>query len=105
MNYVFVGEKTTTFWIGLIIFGYSVFQFGQAVWQTFYYYLFYFDHVVGSVGVPNDTRVFFALGEVVPSIIAGIVFAIIGLYIMKVGVNYPIPALEPEETPTPALQP
>ncbi len=107
MTNVFEGEKTSTFWIGLIIFGYSIFQFCQAVWQTFYYYLFYFDHVaVGAFGVSSDTRLFFALGQVVPSVIGGIVFAIIGLYIMKVGVKkqpQPQPAM-PEEKPAEELQ-
>jgi hypothetical protein len=86
---VFKGEKTTTFWIGLIVFGYSIFQFCQAIWQTIYYYFIYPELFGVSIGISslNFTRLFESLGVVVPFVMGGAIFMIIGLYIMKVGVK------------------
>ena len=94
---VFKGEKTTLFWIGLIVLGYSIFQFCQAIWQSIYYYFIY----PGLIGVSGDlsslnfTRLFAILGVAVPSVIGGVIFMVIGLYIMKVGVKKE-PTSEPE---------
>jgi hypothetical protein len=79
---VFKGEKTTTFWIGLIVFGYSIVQFCQAIWQTIYYYFIY-----PSVISLDPTIHIYMLGTAVPLVIGGIIFLIIGLYIMKAGVR------------------
>jgi hypothetical protein len=85
----FKGEKTTLFWIGLIVLGYAILQFCQAIWQTIYYYFVY----PGLLGVSSEisylsfTRLFTILLVVVPSVIGGIIFTIIGLYIMKAGVK------------------
>ena len=69
---MFKGEKTTVFWIGLIILGLaSVTLFGTlwmiAVWE-------YGDR-------------FTMLKNFVPSIVGGVVFILIGLYMMKSGVR------------------
>jgi hypothetical protein len=86
---VFKGEKTATFWIGLIAFGYSIFQFSQAIWQTIYYYFIYPEllGVSGDMSSLNFTRLFAILGTAVPSVIGGIIFLIIGLYIMRAGIE------------------
>jgi len=70
---VFEGEKTFVFWIGLIILGLaSVGLFGMlwmlAVWNE------YVDR-------------FEVLKQAVPVIVGGIVFILIGLYMMKSGVK------------------
>jgi len=98
---MFKGEKTTTFWIGLIVVGYSVFQFCQAIWQTIYYYYIYPEILGISVDASalNFTRSFATLAVAVPPIIGGVIFLIIGLYIMKVGVRKePIPNPELKQT-------
>ena len=80
---MFKGEKTTTFWIGLIVFGYSIFQFCQAIWQTIYYYFMYPE----LIGASGDIARALTLEIAVPPVIGGIIFMVIGLYIMKVGVK------------------
>ena len=86
---MFKGEKTTTFWIGLIVFGNSIFQFCQAIWLTIYYYLIYPALLDTSYSTSSldFTRLFAILAIIVPSVIGGIIFMIIGLYIMKVSVR------------------
>ena len=70
---MFEGEKTLVFWIGLIILGLaSVGLFGilwvMAVWNG------YLDR-------------FTMLKQAVPVIVGGVVFILIGLYMMKSGVK------------------
>jgi len=70
---LFAGEKTSVFWIGLIILGLaSVGLFGIlwmiAVWNG------YVDR-------------FAMLKQAVPVIVGGVVFILIGLYMMKSGVQ------------------
>jgi len=70
---LFEGEKTIVFWIGLIILGLaSVGLFGIfwmiAIWDG------YIDR-------------FYMLRQAVPVIVGGVVFIIIGLYMMKSGVK------------------
>jgi len=70
---VFEGEKTFVFWIGLIILGLaSVVLFGIlwmiAIWDG------YLDR-------------FTMLKQAVPVIVGGVVFILIGLYMMKSGVK------------------
>jgi len=70
---VFEGEKTIVFWIGLIVLGLaSVGLFGIlwmiAIWNG------YFDRLT-------------MLKQAVPVIMGGVVFILIGLYMMKSGVK------------------
>jgi len=70
---VFEGEKTLVYWIGLIILGLaSVCLFGilwvLAIWDR------YMDR-------------FTVLKQLVPVIVGGVVFMLIGLHMMKLGVN------------------
>jgi ABC-type enterochelin transport system permease subunit len=69
---MFEGEKTTIFWIGLIVFGYSIYLFCQVIWQV----IFTFSDFPVEIGV-----------VAVPAIIGGTIFLIIGLKIMKTGVK------------------
>ncbi len=85
---MFKGEKTTTFWIGLIVFGYSILQFFNAIWQIVYY-PFIYPALIGASGIAAifSYTLIETLGVTIPSIVSGIVFMIIALYIMKVGVR------------------
>ena len=38
---MFKGEKTTTFWVGLAVLEFSLYQFCIAVWQAIYYFFIY----------------------------------------------------------------
>jgi hypothetical protein len=72
---VFEGEKTFVFWTGLIILGLaSVALFGilwmLAIWNGY-----------------GDR--FIMLRQAVPIIVGGVVFVLIGLYMMKSGVEKP----------------
>ncbi len=96
---MFRGEKTTTFWVGLVALGYSIFQFFQAFWIPIY---------ISGI-LPNaltytasfNLNLFrYGLEEYLPNIVAGIIFLIIGLYIMKVGVKKQ-PISNPEVNKTP----
>jgi uncharacterized membrane protein len=97
---MFKGEKTTTFWIGLVALVFSIFQFCQAIWQIFYYYVIYPEllGVSSDIFSLNFTRLLGILGVAVPSVIGGIIFLIVGLYIMKRGVkkNQPL-TQQPEQ--------
>jgi hypothetical protein len=88
---MFRGEKSTTFWIGLGILGFSIYQFCIAIWQTIYYFFIY-GHIYPQEIAPlsgtsyNDyVREVATFQYVVPALIGGIIFLVIGLYIMKVG--------------------
>ena len=70
---MFEGEKTIVFWIGLIILGLaSVYLFGL-LWT-----------ITAWDGYMNPFR---WLKQAVPLIVGGIVFILIGLYMMKSGVK------------------
>jgi hypothetical protein len=81
---LFKGEKTTVFWIGLVIFGVSIYEFGTAIWQILYFYFLY-PSIFGYTTLLNSVRLE-ALTSV-PSFVGGIVFVLIGTYMMKVGVK------------------
>jgi xanthine/uracil permease len=78
---LFEGEKTAVFWLGLVVFGYSIYQFCIAGWQIFYYGLLF---PISTLSIPWYA---FTLNTVIPAIIGGIIFLVIGLYIMKAGVK------------------
>jgi putative Mn2+ efflux pump MntP len=84
---VFKGEKTTVFWIGLVSLGYSIFQFFQAFWVSIYNSTVY---PIGTTYYVTHLYIGLFIRELVeyiPNIIAGIIFLVIGLYLMKVGVK------------------
>ncbi len=90
---MFKGEKTAVFWLGLLVFGYSLVQFCSAIWQAIYYLLI-FPRVY-----PFQTHSDYfiqaeAVYPLVPNIISGIIFAVIGLYIMKKGIKQEQPSTQ-----------
>jgi putative Mn2+ efflux pump MntP len=89
---VFEGEKTMVFWVGLLVFGYSLVQFCSAIWQTIYYVAIY-PRVFSS---PLSSGILEAeeLSLQIPLIISGVIFAVIGLYMMKKGVKQQQPSTQ-----------
>jgi len=70
---VFEGEKTIIFWIGLIILGLASVGLFGTLWM------------VAVVMYPTNRMEF--LKGLVPFIVGGVVFLLIGLYMMKSGVK------------------
>jgi len=95
---LFKGEKTVTFWIGLIILGYSIYQFCLAGWQAIYYNIIY-PLIMQQISSgnssydPSSILTVQSLVMAIPELIGGVIFLIIGLYIMKVGIkkDHPLP--------------
>ena len=86
MILVFNGEKTLVFWVGLLVLGYSLAQFGGAVWQTIYYAVIY-PHLFPSSFNSNSLLEATAVQSLTPLIISGVIFAVIGVYMMQKGVK------------------
>ena len=86
---MFKGEKTLVFWVGLLVFGYSLSQFCFVIWFTIYI------NVIYPRVSPNYSLV---LEAGIPSIISGVIFVIIGLYMIKKGVKQEQPMLAPTST-------
>ncbi len=90
---MFEGEKTPIFWLGLVVLGYSVFQFCNAIWQFVFYFFIYASGYpqqffpVGSSSYTQYLQLVAVSQTVVPGVISGIIFLIIGLTIMRVGVK------------------
>jgi hypothetical protein len=81
---MFDGEKTALFWIGLIILGFaSVFSFG-VIWFTISGYMNYLYY---SHEYPSSYASYAYVWSYVPIFVGGIVFMLIGLYMMKSGVR------------------
>ena len=68
---MFEGEKTAVFWLGLVVFGYSIYEFFVAGWQTFL--------------MNPDFGFSYKLQVVFPPVVGGIIL-IIGSLIMKAGI-------------------
>ena len=93
---MFNGEKSLVFWVGLLVFSYSLAQSCAAfclwVWDAIYYIAIYPTVFVfgSSTGVLKPTAV-------LPSIlliISGVIFAVIGLYTMKKGIKQEQPQIQ-----------
>ena len=85
---MFEGEKTLVFWIGLLVFGYSFAQFCGGIWDVVYYVAIYPRLLPNSLS--NQTWALFEAQAVYPAIsmvISGVIFAVIGLYMMTKGVK------------------
>ncbi len=101
---LFEGEKTPVFWFGLVVFGYSVFQFCNAIWQIVYSFLIlpatYPQQFLpsGSTSYTDYLRLISVSQSVVPSVISGIIFLIVGLTIMRAGVRKPQESLQEKQT-------
>jgi hypothetical protein len=76
-------KKSKNSLVGWIIFGYSFFLFCQGIWMFLYYeYIFPQMYWVPPGYVPNYNWVFEKIGALAPSIVGGILFMIVGLYII-----------------------
>jgi hypothetical protein len=91
---VFKAEKTAVFWVGLLVFGYSLAQFCAAIWQTVYFVIIY--PRVYPVAVPNMTVAIEAQAvyPMTPLIMNGVIFVVIGLYMMKRDVKQKQPSTQ-----------
>ena len=90
MKVLFEGEKTNLFWVGLVIFGFSLYLFLEAIWELLYL-PFIYPYISGTGNAGNAGNILFnlrleALANV-PIFIGGIIFVIIGIYIMKAGIK------------------
>ena len=72
---MFEGERTFVFWIGLIILGLASVGLFCMLWM------------IAVWDVPQYLDRFTILKQAVPVIVGGIVFILIGLYMMKSGVK------------------
>jgi len=89
---MFKGEKTAVFWLGLLVFGYSLVQFCSAIWQAIYY-LVIFPQVY--IGTPSQSFIEAqAVYPLIPNIISGIIFSVIGRYMMKKGIKQEQPSTQ-----------
>jgi len=70
---------------GLLVFGYSLAQFCAAIWQIIYYAVIY--PRVYQAPISFDFIEAQAVYTMTPLIISGVIFVIIGLYMMKKGVK------------------
>jgi putative Mn2+ efflux pump MntP len=80
---VFKGEKTNLFWTGLIILGFASLVVFTAIWQNIISYINYLSY-------SNRYSTAFAYSYVwsyIPIIVGGVIFILIGLYMMKSGVR------------------
>ena len=87
---MFKAEKTLVFWVGLLVFGYSLMQFCSAISQTSYYVAVYPRLFSLTNGVLEAEE----LSIQIPLIISGVIFAVIGLYMMKKGVKQGQPSTQ-----------
>jgi hypothetical protein len=66
-------EKTAVFWLGLVVFGYSAYEFCIAGWQ--------FLNFSGNFAILEK------LWQIFPPIIGGLIFLIIALIVMNAGIG------------------
>ncbi len=75
------------YWAGLVIFGVSLYFFLTAIWQfIFFYYIYSFN----PSGFSSQSLVSLVRTEMVASaspIIGGVIFAVIGIHMMRAGVR------------------
>ncbi len=80
---MFDGEKTSLFWIGLLLLGFSSLVLFTAIWQTIVNYLNYLSYS----GQYPSSFAYNSVWSLVPIVVGGIIFMLIGLYMMKSGVK------------------
>ncbi len=76
---LFNGEKTSLYWVGLIIVGFASLVLFASVWQFIVSYMNYLSYS----SLHPSTYYYFQ--SYVPIIVGGIIFMLIGLYMMKSG--------------------
>jgi putative Mn2+ efflux pump MntP len=80
---MFNGEKTNLFWVGLLVLGFSSLVLFTAIWQITVSYMNYLSY---SGQYPSSFAYSF-VWSYIPIIVGGIIFMLIGLYMMKSGVK------------------
>jgi hypothetical protein len=85
-------EKTAVFWVGLLVFGYSLTQSCARIWQTIYFIVIY-PHVY-LITVSTAFIEAQAVYPMIPLIISGVFFVFIGQYMMKKGVKQEQPSTQ-----------
>ncbi len=73
---MFKGEKTAIFWLGLVVLGYAVYNFFESSWQTYLTY---------DVRMPEGIT--YNLRFILPSLVMGVIFFVIGLTTMRAGIK------------------
>ncbi len=80
---MFQGEKTNLFWLGLIVLGFASLVLFTAVWQIIVSYVNYLNYSRQY----TSTFSYSFVSYLVPIIVGGIIFILIGYYMMKSGVR------------------
>ena len=80
---MFEGEKTNLFWVGLLLLGFSSLVLFAAIWQIIVSYINYLTYS----GQYGSTFAYSFAWSYVPIIVGGIIFILIGWYMMKSGVK------------------
>jgi len=78
---LFEGEKTSLFWLGLVILGFSIIVVFSAIWVTTSTYLTYLAQS-SQYNTTYPTTIWLSM---VPFIFGGAIFILIGAYMMKSG--------------------
>jgi hypothetical protein len=81
---MFNGEKTNLFWVGLVVLGFAFLVLFTAIWQNIVGYL---DYLSYSSRYPDSYFSYSSVWSYVPIVVGGIIFLLIGLYMMKSGVK------------------
>jgi uncharacterized membrane protein len=82
---MFSGEKTNLFWTGLIILGFSFLVLFSAIWQIIVSYMNYLNYSSQF----HSTFAYSFAASYIPIIVGGIIFILIGFYMMKSGIKKP----------------
>jgi uncharacterized membrane protein len=80
---MFNGEKTNLFWLGLIILGFASLVVFTAIWQIIVSYMNYLSYSSQY----TSSFAYSSVWSFVPIVVGGIIFILIGLYMMKSGVK------------------
>jgi hypothetical protein len=78
---MFEGEKTNLFWFGLLVLGFSSLVLFTAIWQIIINYLNFLSYAHSS------SFAYSFIWSNIPIIVGGIIFILIGWYMMKSGVK------------------
>jgi hypothetical protein len=74
---VFEGEKTSLFWVGLLLLSFSSVVFFAALWGLLSY----------TYNPSYNSIPYYVISSNVPIMVGAIVFLLVGLYMMKEGVK------------------
>jgi hypothetical protein len=79
------GERTAVYWVGFVLFGFSLFVLLTTIWEIVFDIYFY--SVSSDVFSTSSSLKFTLIAGEVPLLILGIIFLAMGLYMMKEGVR------------------